>query len=55
MTEAGWIPVIERLPDNAECVLVSFSNYHIPATGRFTRRFIGHSDGAWYPDVACPL
>ena len=45
MTEADWIPVTERLPDNAERVLVSFSNRSTPATGCYVRCSDG--GGAW--------
>lgn len=32
---AGWIPVTERLPETGKHVLISFSNFTVPITGRY--------------------
>ena len=40
-----WIPVAERLPELGEYVLISFSNFSIPAIGRYDEDEEG---GAWF-------
>lgn len=42
----GWIPVGERLPENNDCILLSFENYSIPDIGRYEQDEEG---GAFYP------
>ena len=32
---AGWIPVTERLPETGKHVLIAFSNFTVPITGRY--------------------
>ena len=32
---AEWIPVTERLPETGKYVLISFSNFTVPITGRY--------------------
>lgn len=44
--ESGWIPVTERLPENNDYVLMSFSNFSIPAIGRHD--WNERRGGAWY-------
>lgn len=34
-TMARWIPVEEKLPPNDNYILLSFSNYYLPAIGRY--------------------
>lgn len=41
----GWIPVDERLPDNAEYILLSFTNFPAPSIGRYEKDTEG---GAFY-------
>lgn len=41
-----WIPVEERLPDEDECVLMSFENFTLPIIGRYEKDNDG--GGAWY-------
>lgn len=41
----GWIPVEERLPDNAKYILLSFTNFPIPSIGRYEKDTEG---GAFY-------
>lgn len=36
-----WIPVEEKLPENSDYVLLSFSNFTLPAIGRY-------EDSEWY-------
>lgn len=31
----GWIPVERRFPDNAEYILLSFTNFSLPMIGRY--------------------
>lgn len=31
----GWIPVEERLPENADYILLSFKNFSLPMVGRY--------------------
>ena len=31
----GWIPATERLPETGKHVLISFSNFTVPITGRY--------------------
>ena len=45
-TFSDWIPVEERLPDDDEYILVSFSNYPNPDIGRYEWDEEG---GAFYP------
>ena len=33
----GWIPVEERLPDNAKYILLSFTNFSLPSIGRYEK------------------
>lgn len=33
----GWIPVEERLPDNAEYILLSFINFPVPLIGSYAK------------------
>ena len=40
-----WIPVEERLPELGEYVLISFSNFSVPAIGRYDEDEEG---GAWF-------
>ena len=40
-----WIPVEERLPELREYVLISFSNFSVPAIGRYDEDEEG---GAWF-------
>lgn len=40
-----WIPVEERLPELGEYVLISFSNFSVPAIGRYGEDEEG---GAWF-------
>ena len=40
-----WIPVEERLPELGEDVLISFSNFSVPAIGRYDEDEEG---GAWF-------
>ena len=40
-----WIPVDERLPDNAEYILLSFTNFPAPSIGRYEKDTEG---GAFY-------
>ena len=42
----GWIPVDERLPDTNDYILLSFSNFTIPAVGRYEAEEDG--SGAFY-------
>lgn len=42
----GWIPVEERLPDTNNYILLSFSNFTIPAVGRYEVEEDG--SGAFY-------
>ena len=42
----GWIPVDERLPDTNNYILLSFSNFTIPAVGRYEVEEDG--SGAFY-------
>ena len=42
---AGWIPVSERLPEDNGYILLSFSNFSIPAVGRYEK---GEEGGAFY-------
>ena len=42
----GWIPVDERLPDTNDYILLSFSNFTIPAVGRYETEKDG--SGAFY-------
>lgn len=42
----GWIPVEERLPDTNDYILLSFSNFTIPAVGRYEVEEDG--SGAFY-------
>ena len=46
VAKCRWIPVEERLPDDDEYILVSFSNYPIPDIGRYEWDEEG---GAFYP------
>lgn len=41
-----WVPVDERLPEDASYVLMSFENFSLPAVGRYEK----HEDGSgdWY-------
>ena len=41
-----WIPVLEKLPETEDYVLMSFENFSIPAIGRYEVNDDG--DGAWY-------
>lgn len=41
----GWIPVNERLPDNAEYILLSFTNFSLPLIGRYEK---DTESGAFY-------
>lgn len=43
--EHSWIPVEERLPELGEYVLISFSNFSVPAIGRYDEDEEG---GAWF-------
>lgn len=45
VTSNGWIPVSERYPDNDNYVLMSFSNFSLPAIGRYEEDEEG---GAFY-------
>ncbi len=45
-TKYRWIPVTERLPDDDEYILVSFSNYPNPDIGKYEWDEEG---GAFYP------
>lgn len=40
-----WIPVGERLPDNAEYILLSFTNFSLPLIGRYEK---DTESGAFY-------
>lgn len=46
VSEPGWIPVTERLPENDSYVLMSFENFSLPLVGRY----VGDEElgGAWY-------
>lgn len=46
VAKCRWIPVEERLPDDDEYILVSFSNYPNPDIGRYEW---GEEGGAFYP------
>lgn len=37
----NWIPIEEKLPENDNYILLSFSNYSLPEVGRY-------EDGAFY-------
>lgn len=43
--EGFWIPVTERLPELGEYLLISFSNFSVPAIGRYDE---DEEDGAWF-------
>lgn len=46
VSEPGWIPVTERLPENDSYVLMSFENFSLPLVGRYVDdEKLG---GAWY-------
>ena len=46
VSESGWIPVTERLPENDDYVLMSFENFSLPLVGRYVDdEKLG---GAWY-------
>ena len=46
LRKAGkWIPVEERLPDNAKYILLSFTNFPVPSIGRYEKDTEG---GAFY-------
>lgn len=45
--EAGWIPILERVPETDDYILVSFENYNLPDIGRYEADDQG--DGAFYP------
>lgn len=46
VSESGWIPVTERLPENDDYVLLSFENFSLPLVGRYVDdEKLG---GAWY-------
>lgn len=44
--EMKWIPVEEKKPHPGEYVLVSFSNFALPDTGRYE---VDKEGGAFYP------
>ena len=44
--KGGWIPIIERLPENESYVLVSFENATMPDIARYEENDEG---GAFYP------
>ena len=49
----GWIPVEERLPESDKYIMLSFSNFSIPAIGRYEEDSEG---GAFYigdEDASC--
>ena len=46
MKKNEWIPVVEKLPETADYVLVSFKNFSLPAIGRY--EVDDEGDGAWY-------
>lgn len=53
LEEKEWIPVEERLPENNKYILLSFSNFSLPAIGRYEEDSEG---GAFYigdEDVSC--
>lgn len=41
----GWIPIEEKLPEDNNYILLSFSNYTLPAIGRYEEDSVG---GAFY-------
>lgn len=46
VSESGWIPVTERVPENDDYVLMSFENFSLPLVGRYVDdEKLG---GAWY-------
>lgn len=46
VSEPGWIPVTERLPENDSYVLMSFENFSLPLVGRYVDD--EELGGAWY-------
>lgn len=46
VSEPGWIPVTERLPENDSYVLMSFENFSLPLVGRYVDD--EELSGAWY-------
>lgn len=42
----GWIPVLERLPENDDYVLISFENFSMPLIGRY--EIDDDGSGSWY-------
>lgn len=53
LEEKEWIPVEERLPENNKYILLSFSNFSLPAIGRYEEDREG---GAFYigdEDTGC--
>ena len=37
MSEMVWIPVVENVPSDDRCVLLSFENFSMPAIGRYEK------------------